>query len=188
MKQAILDPLGMEDTYFRVPAEKQHRVATIYDVSPEGNISLYDFSGSVSGTFDLSMADMGGGGLYSTLDDFARFGEMLRKDGDGLLRPESVREMKRSRMSGKSEEQFSETGKGYGYGWLVRNKLRPEKGELFPESVGSFGWNGKAATTLRMDPARGLTIVFGVQRVPARSDELHPVLMKAVNEVWPVEG
>ena len=186
MKQAILDPLGMKDTYFRVPEEKQHRVATVYNVSTEGEISPYDFSGSVSGTLDLSRADMGGGGLFSTLDDFARLGDMLRCGGRGVLTPESIREMTRNHLSGKSLEQFSEQAQGYGYGWLVRTKLQHNAEERFPESIGSFGWNGKAATTLRMDPARGLTVVFGVQRVPARSDELHVPLMQAVNEVWPV--
>lgn len=186
MKQAILDPLGMEDTYFRVPEKKQHRVATIYNCSPEGEIIPYDFSGSVSGTLDLSQADMGGGGLFSTVEDFARFGDMLRCGGKGILTPESIREMTRNHLSGKSQEEFLEKPQGYGYGWLVRTKLHHNAAERFPESIGSFGWNGKAATTLRMDPARGLTVVLGVQRVPARSDELHAPLMRAVDEVWPV--
>ena len=187
MKQAILDPLGMEDTYFRVPAEKQHRIATIYDVSPDGEIKPYDFGGSVSGTLDLSMAEMGGGGLFSTVGDFARFGEMLRKGGEGILKPETVREMTCNRLAGKAVEDFWETPRGYGYGWLVRTMMNPAINEFSPESIGSFGWNGKAATTLRMDPARGLTVVFGVQRVPARGDELVPPLMKAIAEVWPVK-
>lgn len=186
MKQVLFDPLEMKDTYFRVPEEKRHRIATIYNVSPEGNISLYDFSDSVSGTLDLSMADMGGGGLFSTLDDFARFGEMLRKDGAGVLRPESVREMTRNHLSGKSMEQFWETPQGYGYGWLVRRKLQHNANEAFSESIGSFGWNGKAGTTLRIDPVRGLTVVFGVQRVPSRSPELVGPLMRTLNEIWPI--
>ena len=187
MKQVLFDPLGMKDTCFRVPEDKHHRIATIYNVSPEGNISLYDFSDSVSGTLDLSMADMGGGGLFSTLDDFARFGEMLRLDGAGILRPESVHEMTRNHLSGKSMEQFWETPQGYGYGWLVRRKLLHNASEAFPESIGSFGWNGKAGTTLRIDPVRGLTVVFGVQRVPSRSAELVGPLMRALNEIWPID-
>ena len=186
MKQVILDPLGMGDTYFRVPAEKQHRIATVYDVSPEGEIKPYNFSGSVSGTLDLSTADMGGGGLFSTVEDFARFGDMLRKGGEGILKPETVREMTRNHLAGKAVEDFWETPRGYGYGWLVRTMMNPAINEFSPESTGSFGWNGKAATTLRMDPVRGLTVVFGVQRVPARGDELVPPLMKAIAEVWPV--
>ena len=185
MKKVIFDPIGMKDTYFHVPGKEQHRIATIYNVSPDGDISPYDFADSVSGTLDLSMADMGGGGLFSTLDDFARFGEMLRTGGADVLRPESIREMTQNRMSGKSAEQFWETPQGYGYGWLVRRKMHHEN-ELFPESIGSFGWNGKAGTTLRIDPVRKLTVVFGVQRVPSRSEELLPPLMRTIDKVWPV--
>jgi len=187
MKQVLFNPLGMKDTYFHVPEEKQNRIATIYNASPEGDISLYDFSDSVTGTLDVSMADLGGGGLFSTLDDFVRFGEMLRKNGAGVLRPESVHEMTRNHLAGKSMEQFRETPQGYGYGWLVRKKLEHSANEAFPESIGSFGWNGKAGTTLRMDPVRRLTIVFGVQRVPSRSLELVKPLMEALNEIWPVD-
>jgi len=187
LKKTIFDPLGMTDTYFCVPEEKRCRIATIYDTSTEGNIRLYDFSDSVSGTLDLSRAEMGGGGLFSTLGDFARFGEMLRKGGEGILSPDTICEMKRTHLSEKSAAQYGETQQGYGYGWLVRRKMKHVENEMMPESIGSFGWNGKAGTSLRMDPERGLTVVFGIQRVPSQIDKLVPPLMKAVNEVWPVE-
>ena len=68
--------------------------------------------------------------------------------------------------------------------------LRPlmEMRPFGTESTGCFGWDGMAGTTLRIDPARGLTTVFGIQRIPAKSDCFIPPLLDAIKQVWPVEG
>ena len=65
--------------------------------------------------------------------------------------------------------------------------MHPEMNKFGPESAGSFGWNGMAGTTLRIDPARRLTVVYGIQRVPSEHDKFIPPVLKAVGENWPVE-
>ena len=40
LKERILDPLGMNDTDFFVPADKAHRFAACYSADPQGGINL----------------------------------------------------------------------------------------------------------------------------------------------------
>lgn len=187
MKKTIFDPLGMTDTFFHVPGDKQPRMAGLYNVLEDGSFEAYLDDHENSHGLDTHLCDMGGGGLFSTVDDFARFGEMLRCGGKGVISPESIREMTRNHLSGKPLEEFWKTPRGFGYGWLVRTMMHPEMNQFGGESTGSFGWNGMTGTSLRIDPARGLTIVYGIQRVPAHHDDFIPPLMKAIEAVWAVE-
>ena len=187
MKKTIFDPLGMKDSHFFVPEEKQSRVAGLYNVSPEGMFTTRIERFSTFADDALQAVEMGGAGLYSTLDDFMRFGEMLRKGGEGIVSAEMVSRMAENHLNRRHMDDFWETNRGYGYGWLVRTMMRPEMNRFGPESKGSFGWNGMAGTTLRIDPARRLTAVYGIQRVPSEHDSFIPPLLDAINEVWPVE-
>ena len=63
----------------------------------------------------------------------------------------------------------------------MRTLVDERKNGQYRERTGSFGWNGMAGTTLRIDPARELTVVFGTQRVPSGSGQLLPQLMQAVD-------
>lgn len=36
LKDEIFDPLGMEDTFFKIPEEKKHRLCSLYDRNEEG--------------------------------------------------------------------------------------------------------------------------------------------------------
>lgn len=188
MKKVLFDPLGMKDTYFHVPEEKRTRMAGLYNVMEDGSFEAYLDEHDQSHGLETYNCDMGGGGLFSTVDDFMRFGEMLRKGGEGIISPESIADMCRNHLSGKPLEEFWETPRGFGYGWLVRTMMHPEMNQYGAESTGSFGWNGMAGTSLRIDPARGLTVVYGIQRVPAHHDDFIPPIMKTIEEIWPVKG
>lgn len=179
MRRTIFDPLGMRDTFFHVPAEKRGRLAAVYDADGSGGFTIRAARFG-SGTPDGAGIEMCGAGLYSTLGDFARFGEMLRLDGAGVLSPASVRRMTGNQLSPAQLTSFGESKSGYGYGYLVRTLMDAGRNAQYREAVGSFGWNGMGGTTLRVDPARGLTVVFGMQRVPPAHDLFLPPLMQAV--------
>ena len=51
----------------------------------------------------------------------------------------------------------------------------------YDERPGSFGWNGMAGTSLRVDPERELVVVFMIQRVPANHKNYLPQLMRAIH-------
>ena len=72
----ILAPLKMNDTFFQVPEEKRSRVAKTYGFKDGklGEISMDELRYSASVPF-------GGMGLFSTIGDYARFGQMLLNEG-----------------------------------------------------------------------------------------------------------
>lgn len=186
MKRTILDPLGMKDTHFMVPEEKRGRLAGLYDMAGDGQFAVRRDMNETFGDLGIDKVEMGGAGLFSTLDDFMRFGEMLRKGGEGIVSPEMIRRMSENHLNQPQLDTFWETDRGFGYGWLVRTMMHPEMNTFGPESTGSFGWNGMGGTSLRIDPARELTVVYGIQRVPSQHDRFIPPLMNAISEVWPV--
>lgn len=179
LKKTFFAPLGMADTGFSLGASQAARAATLYHCAADG--TLAPRAAALGYGLDESRVEMGGAGLFSTLDDFMAFGEMLRQDGAGILSPTSVRQMRANRLTANQLATFGGAADGYGFGYLVRTLMDEGKNARFRERAGSFGWNGMAGTTLRIDPARGLTVVFGMQRVPSASDQILPALMRAAS-------
>jgi len=179
MKKILFDPLDMQDTFFHVPEEKKDRLATLYNVDENGNFYPRRETFGFADQGDIKL-EMGGAGLYSTLDDFMKFGEMLRLDGKGIISKESVQLMRKNHLTPNQLATFSETDSGYGYGYLVRCLIDEKKNHEYRESLGSFGWNGMGGTTLRIDPVREMTVVFGIQRVPPKHELFIPRLMQAI--------
>jgi len=180
MHKTFFEPLGMVDTAFSVSKEKKHRLATLYDISPEGKYTPRPPEDFGFGT----KVEMGGAGLYSTLEDFARFGEMLRKGGMGILSEQAVAEMSRNQLTPQQMKTCWDVNIGYGYGYLVRTVIDETLNTPHMEPNGCFGWNGMGGTTLRIDPACGLTVVYGIQRVPANHDDFIPPVLQAVAKVF----
>src|SRR4030095_14517385 len=88
LQQKISAPLGMKDTYFFLPKEKQGRLVALYT---QGNnkITLQDSLISLNGTFSRDFPKTpngtyfsGGAGLASTAYDYALFGQMLLNGGE----------------------------------------------------------------------------------------------------------
>ncbi len=179
LKKTFFAPLGMADTGFSLGASQAARAATLYHCAADGTLAPH--AAALGYGLDESRVEMGGAGLFSTLDDFMAFGEMLRQDGAGILSPASVRQMRANRLTANQLATFGGAADGYGFGYLVRTLMDEGKNARFRERAGSFGWNGMAGTTLRIDPARGLTVVFGMQRVPSASDQILPALMRAAS-------
>ncbi len=95
LAERLLEPLGMVDTGFFVPAGKLDRFTSYYRTDPAGGLQLVD---APNGQWSSPPAfPSGAGGLVSTVDDWYRFARMLLAEGtvDGrrLLSPGSVRQM-----------------------------------------------------------------------------------------------
>jgi len=173
-------PLGMEDTFFTVPKEKQTRVATIY-LGENGSLIEKPL---LQDDMDRMPFASGGAGLYSTLPDYMKFARMLLGEGelDGvrILQPESVRKMATNYLSDEQKKSYNwDDCWGYGYGYAVR-VMTDQSLSCYMEENGSFGWNGAAGTSVRIDPARNLVVVFGTQVRPPEHAKYLPQLMKAV--------
>lgn len=78
LEENLFAPLDMADTGFHVPAEKQHRLAQVYQQgSPD--MTLYETNNlGICYTMHRAPAfESGGAGLVSTVDDYAKFAAML---------------------------------------------------------------------------------------------------------------
>ncbi len=78
LQQEIFGPLGMRDTSFAVPAEKLDRLATIYRFDQKAGLTPNPRDSNISTIPGMAS---GGGGLYSTARDYARFAQMLANGG-----------------------------------------------------------------------------------------------------------
>ena len=94
LRTRILDPLGMTDTDFMVPAAKASRFAACYAATPEGSMTLQD-DPQTSAFLKPPGFVSGGGGLVSTAADYLRFCRMLLNggalDGVRLHEPQDAR-------------------------------------------------------------------------------------------------
>jgi CubicO group peptidase (beta-lactamase class C family) len=167
LRQRIFAPLGMNDTGFHVPTEKQSRIAEPFAKDPD--------SGEAVRLLDIrrpARFESGGGGLVSTLPDYARFLDMLAAggtcEGQRLLARKTI-DLMRSDHLGPNVRRGSELlqpGHGFGLGFAVRT----EPGmSVMPGSVGLYFWGGIAGTTFWIDPKEELYAMMLVQ-APGQRD------------------
>ena len=79
LRERVLDPLGMNDTDFSVPAEKLARLASCY-TAQGGILELFDDANHSAWRSSPPFADADGG-LVSTVDDYLAFGQMMLDKG-----------------------------------------------------------------------------------------------------------
>src|SRR5699024_10077730 len=81
MAERVLEPLGMVDTGFHVPAVDRDRFTTLYGRDEQGALRVSD---EPDGAFAEPPAfASGAGGLVTTVDDQLAFGRMLLAKGAG---------------------------------------------------------------------------------------------------------
>lgn len=183
LKERILEPLGMVDTGFHVPADKASRFCACYAVGALG-------SKVISANGPALMDDprtspflkppvfiSGGGGLVSTAADYMRFARMLLQggelDGVRLLGPKTLALMTANHLPGGadlprlSRSLFSEAAyDGVGFGLGFATTLTPAT-TLIPGSAGDFFWGGAASTFFWVDPQEDLIGLFLTQVLPS---------------------
>ncbi len=165
LRERFFDPLGMTDTGFHVPPEKAERLTELYKYEagalvPDQKRHLALTPGLRPPTFES-----GGAGLFTTLNDYARFGLMLAGGGqyNGIrFLSESTVDRFRQGLIGREEYPSLnwDSLTGYRYGFLMRACRSPEEA-LFPGTPGEFGWDGWTGPSLSVDPAdRRLILLF----------------------------
>ena len=174
LDKELFKPLGMKDTAFWVPGEKQSRLAATYEtvVGQEGN-SLIRYEGNnlaICNKMDKPPAfESGGAGLASTLDDYMRFARMLIQEGtlDGIriLKPATVRYMTGGELMKNQQNAFERWGglEGFSYGNLMRICKNPDQTGYYA-GKGEYGWDGWLGPYFANFPKEKLTILMGTQK------------------------
>lgn len=170
MRDRVLRPLGMTRTTFRPGAKVQPLIATIHHRTPAGSLEKDDFATQM-GTLDFPS---GGGGLFSTLHDYARFSQMLLNggelDGARVLGRKTVELMTSDQIGGLTAlpQAVVRRPPAFGFGVRVRPEDAPGAGAL--GSPGEFGWDGAATTFVSIDPKEHLFLLVLLQHVPWNQD------------------
>jgi CubicO group peptidase (beta-lactamase class C family) len=159
----ITNPLQMKDTHFVLPPEKRSRLAKTYQIK-DGKLAEANLDAA---RFDEHVP-FGGMGLYSTIGDYARFGQMLvnygHLGGVRLLGRKTVELMTVNHLNDLKVPSIDPIG-AYGFGLGGSVHLDIAKGRI-PGSVGDFGWDGAASTYFRMDPKEKLVALLFQQYMP----------------------
>ena len=172
LSEAIFAPLGLKDTAFHVPKEKQGRVAKPYRLGPRGLEEIKNFPEDHDPALAEAPAfESGGGGLCSTMADCARYAQMLLYGGRNVAKPGAERILSRKTIElirakhcipSEMSSQVFPSLKGYGYGLGVRTMLDTAAAGL-NSSAGEWAWDGLMGTWYCVDPAEEMTALFFIQ-------------------------
>jgi uncharacterized protein YbbC (DUF1343 family) len=163
-RREIFEPLGMKDTMFLPPESLRPRIAPTESCMPLAWPCDGHGTGMLRGVVhDPTARRMGGvaghAGLFSTAADLSIFCRMLLDGGEyrgtRVLSPLAVEKMTSAVKEGDSNVR--------GLGWDIDSTYSSNRGELLP--IGSFGHTGFTGTSLWIDPATGMFVVFLSNRV-----------------------
>ena len=180
LRTRLFEPLGMVDTFFYIPGAKAHRLAALY--APNAAGGLDEVEGTVEGNHLIYSATYstgehrsyfaGGAGLSSTVQDYARFLQMLLNggelDGVRMLSPITVDLMTRDHIGDVPAGSVVQPGSaGFGLGFAIRGNPGAD-GEIGSE--GAYYWSGFFNTTFWVDPKEQLLGILMTQVFPSGSD------------------
>ena len=180
----------MRQTAFGVAEDRLSRFASLYMPNDAGGMTLAESAENSAFRADAVTTISGGGGLCSTIHDYARFTEMLRRggelDGERLLGSRTLEFMVGNHLPGDlasmGQAVFAETsfaGIGFGLGFSVM--LEPEIAQT-PGSPGDFGWGGRASTLFIVDPVEDMVAIFFTQLAPSSTYPLRKELRALVHQ------
>lgn len=166
MQRHIFDPLKMPDTQFWVAPAKAARVVPIH---------TYDATGKIVPTSDPTVRTekprflAGGGGLFSTAEDYFRFCQALLNggelDGARILQPETVRLMRADVLNpGVKIDLYGPNQEGLGFGMDFAVHKRPAESGL-SQGLDSYWWGGAFGTWFWIDPANDVVFVGMIQNL-----------------------
>ncbi|MBR6707006.1 MAG: beta-lactamase family protein [Clostridia bacterium] len=178
LKETVFDPLGMTDTGFFVPADKQDRIATLYRIHDAMTPDRREYPR------EKPVFESGGGGLFSTVRDYSRFAQMLLHggtlDGVRILGRKTVDLISMDHLTPEQQATHNwDTQRGYGYGLGVRVMTNPEIADI-NGSVGEWGWDGAFGNWFCVDPKEKLTCVYLTTNLPGDHYRFIPKLMASM--------
>jgi CubicO group peptidase (beta-lactamase class C family) len=173
LDRRVFGPLGMRDTGFTVPAPRRDRCAGFCGFDSEGHLmALTEAPGrhALEQRPDGMTFEAGGGGLWSTLDDYLAFARMLIGDtstGTDLLRSETRAMMTSNQLTPEQRATTRLFGRpvfaaGHGYGMGVAVVMEPEKADPLQcrGGVGTIGWPGAYGSWWQADPNDRSVLIF----------------------------
>lgn len=150
LRTRVLEPLGMRDTSFTVPADKLDRFTDCV-----AGTEIFD---PVDGAWSRPASfESGGAGLVSTVDDYLAFAQVLRAGGAPVLSRPAVALMTTDHLTAEQRAATSPEPDGsLGWGFCVGVTAR----QTDEASVGTYGWNGGLGSSWANDPVADVVTVL----------------------------
>ena len=181
-KENLLDPIGMTATKFFLtdPAERARYARPLAkDRHVERN------------SLDVTRWESGGGGMVSTISDFARYAQMLLNggtlDGKTYLSPATFAAMTSDHIgpgSGVARNYFYYPGDGFGFGYGFG--IRTDPGNAVPPPPGSLGeikWDGATGVYIVVDRAQDMFFVV-MENSPSGRMPVEVTLKKIIYDAF----
>jgi len=164
LSKNIFMPLGMVDTGFYVPAAKHPRLTAVHSYGPDGKITTIPWAPTPT---SKPVLESGSGGLYSTLEDYFKFAQMLGNGGElngkRILKPETIKLMRTSVLpQGTYVDLYGPNMEGVGFGLdfaIIENPMVAKT----PQGKDSFYWGGAYGTWFWVDPTNDLIFIGLIQ-------------------------
>ena len=173
-RENIFQPLGMKDSGFLIGSEQKRRVATLFNRQPEGTLAPVPFEMPQRPEFFT-----GGGGAFSTPQDYMRFLRALLNGGSlggvHILRPQTVAMMMVNQIGelnvhemrtahpefSNSFDQFPAQPHKWGLSFDINEQPGPNG-----RSAGSISWAGLLNCYFWLDPVKKVTGAMFTQILP----------------------
>lgn len=175
MTENLFTPMGMNSTAFRMTDDMRGRMARIHARAEDDQlVAQMDLEIPQDPEFE-----MGGGGLYGTVEDYAKFVRMIlnkgQAGGNQVLKPETVAMMSVNQMGANRVQKLVSASAGFtndaeffpgiektwGLSFMINEQKAPTG-----RSAGSLSWAGLANSYYWIDPARGIGGVYATQILP----------------------
>jgi CubicO group peptidase (beta-lactamase class C family) len=175
LRQRVFDPLGMKEISFYPTETLEPRMPAVYQAGAKG-LQKNQNPNSMSSKIYF----MGSGGLITTAEEYAKFGQMLLNGGElngkRLLSPRTVEYM--SAVHIPDTLPGRPVGEGYGLSVRVVNHAVAGGSRV---SDGSFGWSGVYGTHFWVDPKQEIVAIMMTQTsVAAMRPEFENLVMSAI--------
>ena len=191
-KDNIFEPLGMNSSAFKITPDMRRRLAKIHAHGADGSYKPIEFEMPQEPEFE-----MGGGGVYSTAGDYAKFVRMILNNGRGngnqLLSPQTVALMSRNAMGNlkvrmlktqmpaltNDAEFFPGMPKNWGLTFMINEETAPTG-----RTPGSLAWAGLANTYFWIDRSKGVGGVYMTQVLPFADSSALPLFYAFEKSVY----
>ncbi len=192
MAEHIFAPLGMTSTAFRITGDMRCRLSDMHARLEDGSLVPMEFEIPQEPEFE-----MGGGGLYSTIVDYARFLQLFlnrgRAGGTQVVEPQTVAEMTRNNMGDLRVELLKTANPGYSHdaeffpgvakSWGLTFQINEEPAPT-GRPAGGLMWAGLANSFYWIDLHNDVAGVYASQIVPFADPRTHQLFVDIETAVY----
>ena len=183
-RQNIFEPLGMNSTGFKISDNMRSRLASTHFRGEDGQLTVYPLEVPQDPEFE-----MGGGGLYSTVQDYLQFLRMIlnygQLGGNRVLTPEGVVSLGLNHMGDSRVTRLnsftkfannSEFFPGMKKSWSLAFQINHESTDT-GRPAGGLMWAGLANSYFWIDQSTGLAGVYATQIFPFADEKSFPLYL-----------